>query len=60
MVEMHQAMAHGFDTNEVVMHGLMPVTGSRRLNCYIWFCGTKDIIENLWDFDYNTNDTRSS
>ncbi len=26
MVEMHQAMAHGFDTNEVVMYGLMPAT----------------------------------
>ncbi len=31
---MHQAMAHGFDTNEVVMYSLMSVTGSRRLNCY--------------------------
>jgi len=34
VAEMHQATERGFDTNEVVLHGLMPVTGSRRLNCY--------------------------
>ncbi len=30
---MYQATEHGFDTNEVVLHGLMPVTGRLRLNC---------------------------
>ena len=34
---MQQATERGFDTNEVVLHGLMPVTGSRRLNCYVFY-----------------------
>jgi len=34
---MHQAIVHGFDNREAVLHDLMPVTGSRRLNCFKFF-----------------------
>ena len=32
----HQATVRGFDTAKQFLHGLMLVTGSRRLNCYVY------------------------